>query len=355
MIRHNARLTTAALASALALTITLVVPVSAHATKTLGLSSGTFKFEAGPGETVGGKVIVTNDGDEPLKVLVYSSDQVVDDKGNISFVAPNRSDLTAMNQPSTWARISMPSDSKSLGNIPYLEIKPGQRVPVKFTYVVPPSVPPGDHNALIFFEMFEMPKAGEGLQSQVAGRLGARVTLRVKGDIVEKIEVRPFTVPSFVLGSAVPYEFTVRNLGNVDQRIGARAMLLNRNDSEVVTQTAIDGRVVFAGTNLEATGTLTAPSQPFGPMKVRIDVTPVEENGKATNAGADTITEVRTVWMLPMWLVIALGAIIVLAIARLIWMLAVRAVKKSQAKAEKKPVGVPDMADYEEPKRDSEA
>jgi len=349
VIASRGRLSPATIAIAFVAALALVVPVSAYATKTIGLSSGTFKFEAGAGETVGGTVIVTNDGDEPLKVLVYSSDQVVDDKGNVTFVAPNRSDLTAMNQPSTWARISMPSDSKSLGNIPYLELEPGEEVPVKFSFVVPPSVPPGDHNALIFFEMFELPKAGEGLQSQVAGRLGTRVTLRVEGDIVEKIEVRPFTVPAFVLGTQVPYEFTVRNLGNVDARIGARAMLLDRSDSEIVTQTAVDGRVVFAGTNLEATGTLAAARQPFGPMKVRIDVTPVDEDGKATNAGADTITEVRSVWMLPLWLLIAVATIVVLGIARLIWVLALKAVRKSQEKAEKRPVGVPDMADYEEP------
>lgn len=328
--------------------LTLAFPVSAYATQTVGLSSGTFKFSVGPGETVGGEVIVSNDGDEPLKVLVYSSDQTVDDKGNITFVAPNRSDLTAMDQPSTWARVSMPSDSKSLGNIPYLELEPGQQVPVQFSYVVPPSVAPGDHNALIFFEMFELPEAGEGLQSKVSGRLGTRVTLRVKGEIVEKLEVRPFVVPSFVIGTAAPYEFTVRNFGNVDVRTGARAMLLDRNDSEVVTQTAIDGRVVFAGTNLETTGTLSTSRQPFGPMKVRIDVTPVDEDGNATNAGKDTITEVRTVWMVPMWLVIAAGVLLVLVVARLIWMLALKSVRKSQEKAEKRPIGVPDMADYEE-------
>lgn len=309
--------------------VCLALPAGAFAAKTLGLSSGTFLLSASAGKTVGGEVFVTNDGTEAIKVLVYSSDQKVDAKGNITYSVPSRGDLSALDQPSTWAQIKMPEDSKSLGNIPYIELTPGQRVPVKFSFTVPPNVPPGDHNVLIFFEMFEMPQAGEGAVSAISGRLGSRITLRVAGEFVERLEVRPFVVPAFVIGGEVPYRFTARNEGNIDQRVGARMLLLNRSDEVLVEQTPIDSRIVFAGSNLEATGTALVQRGGIGPYKVRIDVTAVDDEGKPIDAGKDTITQTRTVWLLPLWLVVAIGALLVLIVWRLVWMFALRSARKS--------------------------
>jgi len=326
--RLRSVLATAALAVAL-----LVSPATALATKTLGLSAGIFKYTVAAGSVKSGTVIVMNSGNEPLKVMVYASDQKVDDKGGITYTAPTRADLSALASPATWTRITMPANSKSLGNIPYLELKPGERVPVDFTIEVPSNVLPGDHNVLIFFESFELPTKGATSQTQISGRLGARVTMRVKGTLVEKLEVRPFNVPSFVIGSEVPYQFVVRNVGNVDQRIGGRVMLLDRGDNEVTRQTAINGVTVFGGTNREATGTLVATKLPVGPFKVRIDVTKVDDQGHAVNAGADTITEVRNVWLVPLWLLVALGAIVVLLIGRLFWSFVARATRRTDARA----------------------
>jgi hypothetical protein len=215
----------------------------------------------------------------------------------------------------------MPANSKSLGNIPYIELPPGKRVPIKFSFLVPPGVPPGDHNVLIFFESFEPPKVGQNSQSVISGRLGARATLRVNGTLVNKLEVRPFIVPAWVIGNQIPFDFTVRNLGNTDQRVGARVLLLDRNDSEVNRQTAIDGTNVFAGTNLEASGTAVAAEHSVGPYKVRIDVSPVGDDGRATNAGADTITEERTVWLIPMWLIYAVIGLVVVLIGLIVWLI----------------------------------
>ena len=48
----------------------LIYPGAAFATRTLGLSAGTFKFDVSAGQQVSGQVIVMNDGTEPLKVMV---------------------------------------------------------------------------------------------------------------------------------------------------------------------------------------------------------------------------------------------------------------------------------------------
>jgi hypothetical protein len=251
----------------------------------------------------------------------------------------------------------MPENSKSLGNVPYLELQPGQRVPVKFIITVPPNAAPGDHNVVIFFESFEPPKPGQGAQSNVSGRLGARVTMRVAGETVRKFEVRPFNVPAYVIGSEIPYDFTVRNTGNVDERLGARVLLLDRNDNEVQRKTAIDGLTNFAGTNLEATGTLLADRMPFGPFKVRLDVSPVDETGKAVNSGADTITESRSVWLIPSWLVALVAVVVLLVFVRIVWVLASRATRRKterEQERERESVALSDPAAQVRPFPDSE-
>ncbi len=307
-----------------ALAALFATPVSAHATRTLGLSSGTFKFEVPKSGELVGQVVVSNEGDEPIKVLVYSSDQKVDGKGNLTYVAPTRADLSSLGNPSTWVRVSMPSNSKSIGNIPYLELRPGEKVPVKFSLSVPPDTTPGDHNVLIFFESFDLPKAGQSVQSVVSGRLGTRITLRVPGELFKKLEVRPFNVPAFIIGGTVPYNFTVRNLGNTDVRLGVRVLLLDRGGNEVVSQTPIDGRTSFANSNIEVTGTVLAQGVAIGRYKVRLDASEVDGAGKAVSGGKETITQERTVWLVPAWLLIAVGAVVVLGVFRLVWMAAAR-------------------------------
>jgi len=263
---------------------------------------------------------VTNDGTEPLKVMVYAADQKVDDRGNITYVTPTHADLQSLTLPSSWTTIKMPANSKSLGNVPYLDMAPGDRIPIKFSFVIPPTVPPGDHNVLIFFESFEPPKPGEGSQSVISGRLGSRVQLRVKGQLVDKLEVRPFVVPGWVLGNTVPYQFVVRNEGNTDQRVGARVTLFDRVENQVDQKTAIDGLTVFAGTNYESSGTVRATG-PFaiGPYSVRLEVSPVDDAGHATNAGANTITEQHTVWLVPMWFIVAVIVVLVLIVFGIVW------------------------------------
>lgn len=322
-------------AVALVIAVLLATPSYAFATRKLGLSSGTFKFDVAAGSQVSGQVIVMNDGTEPLKVMVYTGDQTVDAQGNITYSQPGRSDFASLGKPSTWVVIKMPENSKSYGNVPYVDLAPGQHLPVKFQITVPPGVPPGDHNVILFFESFVLPEAGQSATAQIEARLGSRVTLRVKGAIVQKLEVRPFIVPTYVIGGVVPYDFTVRNEGNVDQRVGARVTLLDRSDNVVQTETAIDGVTVFAQTNLESTGTLLAEKMPIGPFKVRLEVTPVDDNGNAINGGQSTFTEDHSLWLIPFWLIVLVIVILVVLVVSIIWWIAAKATRRRDARKAK--------------------
>ena len=216
--------------------LALLLPVSsAVATKTIALSSGTFAFEVAAGETGTGEIVVINDGDEPIKVLVYVADVVIDEKGNQTYPPPERQGAELLTTPASWFRIFMPADSKSVGNTPYLELDPAERVTVKFDFSPPAGTAPGDHNTMIFFEMFDFAQESGGSSAQITGRLGARVALRVEGELVEKMEVRPFEVPAVRMGTLIPYSFTVANGGNTNKPIVATVTLLDRNEKEIAS------------------------------------------------------------------------------------------------------------------------
>jgi hypothetical protein len=311
----------------------LMVPTSAFAVRTMGLSSGTFRFDLKAGQEATGSVDVMNDGDEVLKVMVYAADQRVDAKGKITYITPSRTDLQTAVLPSSWTSIKMPADSKAIGNVPYMEIKPKQRIPVSFKVLVPEGVASGDHNLVIFFESFEPPTPGQGAKTSVIGRLGARVRMRVAGELVRKLEVRPFNVPAYVLDTKIPFSFTVRNLGNLDQRVGARVLLLDRGGNEVDRRTAIDGVTVFAGTNLESSGTAMVKGFPLGPFKVRLDISPVDDAGKALNAGADQITQSSELWVIPMWTIVVAVLLLLALFVWIIWSIAAKATRRNAEKA----------------------
>ncbi len=287
----------------------------AMAEKTLGVSSGSFKYEIDAGRSASGEIIVTNDGDEPITVLVYAADQLVGEDGSLAFTVPTRGDIASMSQPSAWIRIDMPKDSKSFANIPYLELDPGERVPVAFEVNVPSGIAPGDHNVMVFFEMAELPTdSNDTTQMLVSGRIGSRITLRVNGTVVDRVEVRPFTVPSVVFGPEVPFTLTVRNEGNVDQRMTVKTMLMDRNDQVISEVAGIEAQTVFAASNLDASGTVSAARTGFGPHTVRVEAMRVDEGGAVLDAGKDNIVLTRSVWVLPVWLLVTAGVIVLVLI-----------------------------------------
>ncbi len=325
----------------------VAVPASAYATKTIGLSSGRFRFEnVNPGQTVKGTVVVGNDGDEPIKVLVYAADQTVNETGNVEYKAPDRADLSAMTKPATWTKITMPADSKSLGNLPYLEMKPGEQIPIKFAITVPNGIPPGDHNMLIFFEVFDTAQG----TAQISGRLGTRVVIRVNGTVLNSLELRPFNVEPWIIGDKIAYDFLVRNLGNVDERVTATTMLLDTRGNELSKQTPIDKQVVYAQTNLMAAGTIVPP-RPIGKYVVRTSVQPVDDNGAPIVEKAPLVEE-RTTWIAPLWALIALGVGVLVAIVALIWWIASRAGARGQARRDQEAVAAAAVAEPLAPPND---
>jgi hypothetical protein len=179
-------------------------------------------------------------------------------------------------------------------------------VPVKFDFSPPAGSAPGDHNIVMFFEMFDFADNVEGSAVQVSGRIGARVALRVNGEVIEKMTVRPFEVPALRVGTQVPYSFTITNGGNLNKSFAAWVTLLDRNEKEVVSSQVASESTVLARSNLAFSDSLDTVAGRFGPHTVEVRIQYMEEDA----ALPSEIIEQRTIWLFPVWLLVALGVLV---------------------------------------------
>jgi len=308
------------------------VPGIAYAERTIGLTTGRFDFSVAAGQNEGGSVEVINSGEEPLTVLIYAANQVVDEHGEITYTVPSRDDQDLVNSPASWVRLNIGAETSAIGNTPYIELEPGERAPVDFEVEVPKGVPPGDHQIMLFFEMLDRPDALEGSgTSATTGRLGCRIRVRVQGDVVERMEVRPFWARSLVMGESVPWSYALRNSGNVDKVVDARLSLLDRSGNEIVASSVATESSVYAGALSEHAGVMDTLRQLVGHYTLRLEVSYPREGPDAASV-PELIVEERPVWIVPLWLTIVA---ITLAGGLLLWLSWRQAVRSAQRRVDR--------------------
>ncbi len=316
-----------------AVAASLLTPASAFAVRKIGLSSGSFQFNVAPGQSSENSVYVINDGDEDLTVLVYAADQVVDKDGKVTYQVPSRNDPTAITSPASWLRLSMPDNAKAYGNTPYIEMKPGQRIKVEFGVEAPVNVAPGDHQVILFFEMFDLSSPKQGTATaKIAGRLGARLRVRVQGDLVDRLSVEPFVLRQLVVGESMPYTFRIKNEGNIDKRVTVKLTLLDSSKREVLSSTVLTEGVVYAGTESEHTGDLRPSEFLLGPYTGRLTMEYYKEGATPGQELPERVEEDRTVWAMPLWFAIAVISVIGVTLVWLSWRQAVKSAAKKAAK-----------------------
>lgn len=323
-------------AAALVLAVLLAaVPGAAHAEKTIGVSTARFDFSVAAGQRVNGELYVINDGDEPLTVMIYSANQVVNEQGETEYETPDPDDRNLLSSPATWVRLSLPAETKTIGNTPYLEMAPGENVLVQFDVVTPTQAPPGDHQVLLFFEMFDFDQAMAGTGSVLGGRIGSRLKIRVQGDLVEKLDVSPFVIPGVVIGNRLDYSCTIVNEGNIDKVVNASLVARDSSDAEVLRSEVATDTTVYAGQVLERTGRVDA-SGLLGRRTVQIEVNyDPEAAGGVTTPGQ--IVKERSVWFIPWWLFMLSVAVLGTVAVLLSWRQSVRSAarKKERRRAER--------------------
>lgn len=303
----------------LALVLMCAVPATAGAAeaRSLGLSATTFDFRAAPGSVGKGELFVINEGTTPMFVKVYSANQEIQSDGSADYVTPPV-DANPLTSPASWLRVILPNDAKAQGNIPYIELEAGARVPVSFEVEVPKGAAPGDRQAILFFEMFEPSDAPEAGTARVNARIGARIKTRVEGTVIERLEVRPFQVPAFVLGDRDAYSFALRNTGNVDALVTARLLVLDSSKNERSASEVLTDTPVYANAARTFDGNLDLSNATLGRFTVRLEVDyPSAEPG--SQGLVKSIEEEATVWVVPVWLAVAAIVVIGLVAMFVTW------------------------------------
>jgi hypothetical protein len=270
---------------------------------------------------------VINDGTEPLRVLVYFSNQKVDAKGQQTFQTPTRDSVDLLTtSPASWCQAQLPKNTKSIGNVPFLDLKPKEKVPVNFTFDVPQGVPPDDHQVFLFFEMIDTGSTPSGVATSVQGRLGTHIHIRVQGTVNEAFDVRPFTVRQFIIGDTMPWQFTIRNDGNIDEQVTSSMTVLDGSEAERAKSDVVTGTVVYANSLLERSGNLSLKNAALGQFTVRL--TTKYTDGSGASNTAKTVVKDRTIWVVPLWLAIVLVVLLGMLAPWLSWRAAVRSAER---------------------------
>lgn len=292
--------------TAAALCAAALVPGSAYAERTIALNTGTVELALAPGGVANESIRVANNGTEPLKALLYTSDVQYDEQGQPTYVRPTGAPGEFLRSPASWLSLRAPDATKIIANTPYIELDPGDEIQVDFEMRVPSNATPGDYNSIIFFEMFDTVDAETGATSRVAGRIGARIVLRVAGDVIDEIDVAPFSVRSFVIGSVVPYTFRVVNEGNIDKRYVPSLIVLDGSETERMRSMVESSAVVYAQNQREYHGGLRLENASFGRFTMRVELAYDRETGAEPGTVVpERLRKERTFWVVPLWLAIA--------------------------------------------------
>ncbi|TDC42988.1 DUF916 domain-containing protein [Micromonospora sp. KC213] len=165
-----------------------------------------FTYKLDPGTTLTDYVAVTNHSKRPLTLNLYASDAFTTAQGGFDLLAGGQ-------QPTdvgSWVRLTQRS----------VTIPSTSRLNVPFTLTVPRNATPGDHAGGIVASLAATTADAQGNQVAVDHRVGARIYLRVTGELqpaltVEDLQVRHSGSLDPLAGGTLTATFTVRNTGNV--------------------------------------------------------------------------------------------------------------------------------------------
>lgn len=266
-----------------------------------------FRFEVEPGETIEDEVIVTNYSEHDVVFDLVASDGIVTEEGLFDLLP----DPEESSDAGTW--IELEEDE--------VTIPAGDFATVPFTVTVPEDALPGDHPAGI---AASLAADAEGNDVSLAAQVGARIHLRVAGDIVPTVAIQDLNAqytPSWnpFAPGVLSLDWTVENTGNV--RLGSEQALAVEGlfglNPGVADQTVASQREILPGQS--ASGSVEVEAWPLGPLTSTMNATQHivgddEIEVELTSASSET-----TVWAIPWVYLIAfllLVAVIVTVLVR---------------------------------------
>ncbi|QYN21735.1 DUF916 domain-containing protein [Amycolatopsis sp. DSM 110486] len=172
-----------------------------------------FGYGATPGAVVKDYVAVSNVGTTPVTLKIYASDAFNTPEGGFDLLAAGKKSVDA----GAWTKPAQTSVS----------LKPRSVSIVPFSLTIPVNATPGDHAAGIVAALTTEQTGANGQRVSVEQRVGARIYLRVTGQLTPRLAITGLTgtydPTPFGRGDAT-VSYTVRNTGNTrlsgTQRVG---------------------------------------------------------------------------------------------------------------------------------------
>lgn len=257
-----------------------------------------------PGEQVEDHVTVTNFSTRAATFRVYAGDGTVADGGMFDLSSPDAEPVAG----GSWITVGPVEGAaahESGGLV--LEVPAETAVTVPVQIQVPEGATPGDHPAGIVAELVSV----DGAQAQLASRVGARVHLRVSGDLVVALEptvVRAEWVPGanpFAPG-LVRVTYEVANTGNV--RVGSTSEVTVAGPFGLGSvTTSAEQREILPGESVLLVA--EARSWPFLRSGGHVTVTPGVVGDDVVDVPLPTATVRFAVWTVP-WAQLVLALVV---------------------------------------------
>jgi hypothetical protein len=285
-----------------------------------------FSYETAPGGVYVDKVGLFNFTPDPVTLSVYPADLGNSADGGVT------ASLQKAKATDVGSWITLPKAVVTV-TLPGAGPKGPGFATLPFRVNVPATVTPGDHAGAIVASLRTLGKNPLGQNIYLDQRLGARVYIRVAGDVRPELTVEDVhadyagSLNPFTKGTAV-VSYRVTNTGNV--RLGAKQTVSVRGvvGSSVPSEPLQDIKVLLPGGSAQVT-TRVAGVLPLGLMTASVTLDPVVPEASDVKTAPEATGSARF-WAVP-WLLVAVLLALLLALG---WWL-----RRRRATSPEAPVG----------------
>ena len=271
-----------------------------------------FSYVSAPGGVYADTVGLFNFAAKPITLSVYPADLANTADGSISATLQK----DALSDVGGWIQLSSPVVTVT---VPAASAKGPGAVELPFRVAVPASITPGDHTGAIVASLRTLGKNPQGQNIYLDQRIGARVYIRLAGDVEPALSVTDVradyagSLNPFSRGTAV-VTYRVTNTGNVRLGVHQTVTVKGVVGPEVASEPLEDIKVLLPG------GTATVTTRvdgivPLGLMTASVVVDGIAAEASEVSAPPSADGSTRF-WAIP-WLL--LSALLLLALAVAWW------------------------------------